>query len=262
MKFIIQQEIMKGNNPDKSWDYTSFSANDNWREIILNLENDDNFYVCFVTIPVAFFIMNNTTKLASGLTWPTIMLNPYDPNNILNFNVYNTVLSELSLNYDSGIITLEQIKTYNKHEKFFVRPISPWKSFTGFDSSVSESVIDYNSIKNLYNIPDHTLCAISSYKKIDPLEYRCYYIEGELVTCSAYGWDNPDYNASIPCEVLDIACMVGEKLELYGDAYVIDIGIFDGKPYVIELNAIPTSGWYDGMNVNKLLSKMEQIYNV
>jgi hypothetical protein len=167
----------------------------------------------------------------------------------------------MALNYDYEILTLSQLKSYKKHDQVFVKPLSPWKTFTGFDCHKDDIRYEVASTKQLNNVGMHELCIVAPYKNLDKLEYRCWYIEGELVTCSPYGWDIKDYSAPIPMNVLDLACKAGEKLEYHGDAFVIDIGTIDGKPYVIELNAIPTSGWYDGMNVNRLLSKMEKMYD-
>lgn len=261
MKFLLQTEVTKHFRPDDSLAYFQFSADEpDWQKTLSMLDNDDEFYIPFVSIQIARYIEQIYTKLSTGLVWPSFEKMAHYRNPLF-VNRWKTYLDHSCLNQEGYMTTLIDLNNSTpKYDRMFIRPLSPWKPFTGFDCTKEELKFEISSINQLTSVRGDEIVYVHPYKKLDKYEYRCYYIDSELVTCSPYGWEEVDYNAQIPIAVLDAACIAGKKLEVLGNAFVIDIGIHNGEAKVIEVNAVPTSGWYGGMDINKLLRTVKGLY--
>jgi len=261
MKFLLQTEITKHFKPDESLAYFQFSADEpNWQDTLKKLDEDEHLYIPFVSIQIARHIEIKHKKLSSGLVWPhdSVM---YHYRNPLYVNRWKTYLDDSCLNQEGYMTTLYDLyRNAPIYDRMFIRPLSPWKPFTGFDCTKDDLKFEISSIFQLTLVKGDEIVYVHPYKELDKYEYRCYYIDEELVTCSPYGWEKVDYSAPIPMEVLDAASIAGKKLEVIGDAFVIDIGIHNGEAKVIEVNAVPTSGWYGGMDANKLLRKIKGLF--
>lgn len=267
---LLQTEIKKDAKlvMPEGWEVFEFSARGNltWRdyieEIAYEKATDESAWISFVSIPVAGFISRLTdTKLHHSLIFPS-MHNMYDYRNPLFWNVWNNYIpDDLKLNKSGIIDTLGSISNrkalLDESSRVFIRPISPWKPFAGFDCDINDVSYELDSRVQLENVPKSELIAIYPYQKIHDIEWRVYVIQNEVVTFSAYSWDsNANLNQQPSQQILDTARQAALHLEELGDNYVIDVCTIDGEPKVLEINAISTSGWYPNIDTQTLLEKI------
>jgi hypothetical protein len=249
MKFLVQDVICKNVEVPKSFDVTIFS-NKIELESILSSSEKPPIVFCSTTLIRTVEKYNHISLFPS-----TYKSNDY--RNPLFHNVWNSYIpSHMKLNWDYDYVTIQEILNheYVTHlDRVFVRPNSPWKPFAGFDTKSENLDFELKCRMTLDHTEPHEIVVVSSYKKLDNIEWRCYSFEDEIIPVP-YSWNDYDKSTTCPSEVLDFARTVFSKLEYLGNMWVIDIGYFHGKPYLIEVNAVSTSGWYAGLNVEKLFN--------
>lgn len=266
VRFIVQDEIRKGITLPEDFEILTFSANDknfDWKGWFKSLEQDYKPTVSFVSIPVARYIQKFLPKLKSSLLLP-VSSSIDDMNSIYNWHSWHTAIPiEFQLN-DSGVITTVRDILINnvcfEYQDVFCKPISGWKSFTGFFCSAKDLSTEINSLIQIEKIGLNELVLLSVTKEISEIEWRCFLIDGELVTAAPYSWDEIDLEIDLPNPVKDLALRSALYLQEYNDCFVIDIALFGGKPKVIEINCVSTSGWYEGMDVTALFQSISNLY--
>ncbi len=128
--------------------------------------------------------------------------------------------------------------------RLFIRPDSGAKVFTGLAINEEEIDFEINSLKQLTSVTDSTMVMVAPAQEISH-EYRFFIVEGKVVTGSRYKRDG-ELNVSI---AVNQACWnVAEQIAALpwqiDLAYACDVGIFNGVPKLVELNAFSTSGLY------------------
>lgn len=126
-------------------------------------------------------------------------------------------------------------KIFNNN-KFFIRPDSPKKSFTGsvFNKKEFEIIKEFSE-NNIFVL-------ISSVKKIEK-EYRLIIYKNKVLSsCQYINKDNIEYD-SCPIEINNFANKILSKIN-FDDFFVLDLCINNDKIYIMELNALSTSDWY------------------
>lgn len=261
--YILQKEIVKDLEIPCEFSHTVFSAEDDWKQLLNNLEQTvEGQPVLFASIPVARYIRKNLQKLSSGLILPAEGFSE----SVLFWNQYTTMLpTNWLLNHDCIILPFGSVKNHiTKIERtygnrIFIKPVSPWKTFTGFDCTAHNINHEISSLRQSEKVLDGELVLVTGYKVIDPVEYRCWCIDGRVVTSSAYSWSQID-TSPIPQSAIKLAEDVADFMSMRENAVVIDIGMESGEAKVIEMNAITTSGWYSGMSTPGLLESLKGLY--
>lgn len=163
----------------------------------------------------------------------------YFNDNVKSFEKFAAHLGPYLLNDDFFILPWAEV-VRRDCRGFFVKPLSGMKEFTG---QVIEDFRDITDVSGGFVNPE-TLCVVSTPKKIDA-EFRYVIVEGKVITGSEYRWDNIlDVRRDTLPEADTLAKTIAE-LEWQADkVYVCDIAMHGGKPYVIELNAFSSSGFY------------------
>lgn len=131
-----------------------------------------------------------------------------------------------------------------KTDVLFLRPDSGNKVFTGLAVHRDDAVRELSALDQLTSVVDGSLVLIAPAKKLGA-EYRFFVVHGKVITGSLYRRDGVDVQE----EGVDDACrsladMVAAHPWQIDLAYSCDVGIVNGEPKVIELNAFSTSGCY------------------
>ena len=192
------------------------------------------------------------------------------PKRFLDFTVYTSELPEKYF-LNSDYIVLPWCKLEQNIDRLtnifgnnlFIRPNSSQKSFTGFSKNGKKELVEeIRALKQIYNIRKEELCVITSSKEMDDVEYRFWIVDGKVSTWAPYSWKS--YSLSkIPITTLETvkgyATQFAEMIGVYQEAIVADICIYNDLPKIIELNAVSTSGWYEGMLKEKLIEDLKNL---
>lgn len=128
--------------------------------------------------------------------------------------------------------------------RLFIRPDAGSKSFTGVSISLDDLNYELNSLRRLTSVTNDTLVLISPHQEVTN-EYRFYIVNGKVITASSYRINGEDVDdAPIDVDCMEVASRIAESSWQIDLAYTCDVGLFDGKPKVVELNAFSTSGLY------------------
>lgn len=128
--------------------------------------------------------------------------------------------------------------------KVFIRPNSGYKTFTGLPIHTDEFDYEINTLKNLTSVVDESLILVSSCKTI-AAEYRFFIVNRQVVTGSQYKLnDKLDIQTGYSQEALAVAELMAKNVWQPDLAYACDVGIVNGEPKIIELNAFSCSGFY------------------
>lgn len=128
--------------------------------------------------------------------------------------------------------------------RLFVRPDSGAKVFTGLVIEQDAAAFELKSLMSLTSVTTDTLVLIAPAQSIS-VEYRFFIVEGMVVTGSQYMRDGmPEVSQDVDSECLAAAERVAGLPWQIDLAYACDIGLIDGVPKLIELNAFSTSGLY------------------
>jgi hypothetical protein len=280
--FIIQDEIKKDvevKHPENSevFSFSGCDRNFNWKDYLQDLEKNleedkNNTVISFLTIQCAGYWSryNPNSLITKGLLFPS-MHNMYDYRNPLFWNVWNSIIPDnMKLNNTFQYTTIRDIiqcdaqnipKNWNH---VFVKPVSPWKPFTGFDCDIKNLKFELEARMSLEHVDDSELIIVDEFKNIDSTEWRMYFIENELVTFAPYSWEELDLKSKkdLPNDIKNAGEKAAILLSKYGDNYVIDAVQHNNKAKIIEVNAISTSGWYQNIDSLKLLKKCSSLFDL
>jgi hypothetical protein len=255
MNFLIQDVICKDIPIPTNFNVDIFT---NKSQLVNNLSNSKK--------PPIVFSSTNNLKIIEKYNHASLLPSQHissDYRNPLFHNVWNSyVSSEVKLNWDYDYVTIQEILDGNYisiHDHIFVRPNSPWKPFAGFDVKSEDLIFELKSRMTLEHVEQHELVVVSSFKKLQKIEWRCYAFEDDIIPVP-YSWNEYDSSMECPDEVIGMARKIYKQLEYIGNMWVIDIGYFYDKPLLIEVNAVSTSGWYSGLDVEKLFRNVLNYY--
>ncbi|MEG0869617.1 MAG: ATP-grasp domain-containing protein [Hafnia sp.] len=140
----------------------------------------------------------------------------------------------------------------------FIRPDSGFKTFTGLPLHEEDFDHEVNTLRQLRNITDDVMILVSSGKRIEG-EYRFFVVGGEVITGSRYKLnDQLAIDSVIDGRCLEVAQAIAKGPWQVDLAYACDVGIVNGQPKVIELNAFSTSGLY-AADIPKLFGAVSDI---
>ncbi len=138
----------------------------------------------------------------------------------------------------------------------FVRPDSGQKPFTGQVLRFASWEEDIQGLEGTTTIEDTMLVAVSAPKSIDPWEWRFWCAQGEVFAQSAYSWEDiPEI--PMPQTVACLAQTLAKEPWKAEPVQVFDIGIWQNKAALIEINAPSCSGCYQA-NLDDLMEGMHK----
>lgn len=264
--YIIQLELSKGIELKIENKHTTFFSSDSdWKSLLIDLNARlvDKQPILFASIEITKYVRKHLSNLASGIIMP---VDGFDES-ILFWNRYSTVLPRSwLLNHDCIILPFGSLKHHvTKIERIygnriFIKPLSAWKTFTGFDCIAHNINQETSSLRQAENVLDGELTIVTDYKPISETEYRFWCIDGKVISSSAYSWNGVPESQDIPLDISRLVEDAADFISIYENALVIDACYHSGVPKIIELNAISTSGWYEGVDINKLLSEITKLY--
>lgn len=174
----------------------------------------------------------------------------YHPSRFDYWDMLKT-FEDKAINNPSLPISYGHLKTLKdlddiKGDKVFIRPDSGNKTFTGFVCEKSRLITELTYC----NLNDSSNLIITSEKKLHPLEYRFWIINNKIITHSSYSSnscvDNPfKSRPTIFASVLRFVLNILESTCYNKGNYVLDICLVNNQPYVLETNALSTSGLYE-----------------
>lgn len=144
-------------------------------------------------------------------------------------------------------------KAFPDSEKFFIRPNSGKKIFTGTTISKKwwDKELDIISSLPSSNIQDSDLILVSSYKEI-LAEYRLLMHKDHLIDYSIYSGENQF------TEDVFINFMASSTTYFPDILYTVDLAVTENSVKYLELNSFVSAGLYD-MNYDKIVKYIESI---
>ena len=184
----------------------------------------------------------------------------------LYWNFYSSLIKNdwllnnryVMLPYHKIIDEKENFKKYFG-ERIFIRPNNPMKPFTGFDVRCDELEDELDRMSKACSIANYELCVIAPFKKLPLHEHRVWIVDSVPVTFASYSWDKEAEKIQTSQKIIDKAEEVAYYLKYNEDAFVIDLVEYDNEAKVVELNALSCSGFYSGMNKQKLFDSINEI---
>lgn len=273
MKFIIQDldndKDLFSKLKEKNIEYIKFPDNLFWLDyrpwiesiFLQNHYKENESYFFVGSIPLMNLLNSYEVKCS-----------PFYNKELYNFNVWSS-FSDNCLNKPFVLSTIshcEDSKIYfsKQNEKFFIRPVSGWKPFTGDVTNFADST--WSKIK--MEAPPWEIVVIAPVKNID-LEYRLFVdFENEnIITGTSYGWDdnNPKrkYDNDIPKKVKDETINIIQSFKNAGfepAPYIFIDMHYDSKynnSQLIEIGCAHTCGLY-GCDKIKFFKTIYNYYNL
>jgi hypothetical protein len=183
----------------------------------------------------------------------------WNPGSFYNENhdyvVYSKYYKENMLNCDSKIQKISE--PIEVDGPFFVRPTGDTKLFKGEiyeNNKLWDFSLSYYLSQEKSN-PD-ALIQVAPVKDIYQ-EYRCFIVNGEVITSSMYKLGN--HVLYKECFEEDILKFANQMTSIYqlAPAFVMDICRIKDGLRIVECNCINCSGFYD-INIQKLLISLEE----
>lgn len=138
----------------------------------------------------------------------------------------------------------------------FLRPDSPAKPFTGFATTMSELAFELSAREQTDHVRPEEMVFLAKARTLSEHEFRFWIIDSQVVTSTSYSWDPAAGRLAPPRHAHDLARQVAKALEHHCQNFVADLVLLNGEPRLVELNAISTSGWYEGMDPAQLIAAM------
>ena len=152
-------------------------------------------------------------------------------------------------------------------ENIFIRPNSPNKPFTGFaKTGKDELLFEINALTQTDNVYPHELCIVAPAKEVPDIEWRFWLVDEKVSTYAPYSWNELalknaiENNIKPPQKMIEAAGKLARGLVEHDNAIVADFIMLDDHPKVVELNAVSTSGWYQGMDYIKLCNDLTKLF--
>lgn len=171
----------------------------------------------------------------------------------LDVNVYyNHVPKDLLLNGDGIITTFGQFKNdpkrffelFRELSRIFIRPVSGFKTFTGFVLDINEIDYELNSTMQLTSVMDETYILVAPYKQI-LAEHRFLIVDGKIVAGSLYKHNGKSHIEKLfTHDSLNIAEKMAKNAWQPDSIYICDVATTDSGFQIIELNSFACAGLY------------------
>lgn len=208
---------------------------------------------------VFFFGSVNGAQVAAKKGWSPGCL--YNENH--DFEKYAPHWWDDMLNKDGYIIEAGDPIPEKLPHVFFARPTKDTKVFSGqlFTKDGWENYVkELKEGGSLGHITSQTKILMAPIKDNIQQEIRCWIVDGQIVTMSQYKigkrvvYQNQDNNE-------EVTIFVNKLLRKYqpAKAFVLDVCLYQDEYYVVEVNCINCSGFYDG-DMSKLIQSLEKAF--
>ncbi len=188
-----------------------------------------------------YFVLGSyaLTRIAAQLNSKSVFsLQNFDFNSW--FDIFG---KENFVNHDVQISLLKDVEWI--FDKMFIRPFHDNKAFNGVYKKAEIDDLDNVSV------------IASSIKKIDK-EFRFFFINGEMVTCSLYKV-NGQFSTYLQIDekAIEFAQEMSKKFDFPG--YSMDVAAIEDSYKIMELNCLNASGFYN-INLYKLVNAVLDYY--
>lgn len=183
--------------------------------------------------------------------------------NTTNFRVeaWNNHRDDM-LNSDARIMTVKEASILFTHvlddrELWFIRPVEDLKAFSGTLTTAEEISRWMGSIDiGNFQISEDTMVAISQPKTI-LMEHRWFVVGGKIVDGSMYYHNGQLYSRhETDADVIKEAQELADKW-LPHETVVMDVGLTNDGPKIIEFNCLNGSGFYQH-DISKIVKAVTQ----
>lgn len=222
-----------------------FGLEEDTKMISVFCDHDIDFGYCYYDdiinsrLNLNEYIVRSSTRLLSE-----DILKKYE---YINYCQYYKVFNNIFLLRTWEELKENEVTNYVLSNRFFVRPNSGAKIFTGTTVGKKWLHKEIECIEKIYDIPNETLVIISTEKNIES-EYRVviYHPDNNndniiVVDSSHYGGIELDKKL-VEQFALDQAKYSNYKPSTF---YTIDVCRSNGELFVLEINHLLTAGWYD-----------------
>lgn len=179
---------------------------------------------------------------------------------------YSTCLAAYGqdmLNHSGELLSVaqiaQQLDPHDDQQQRFVRPDADLKSFAGEVMSIgalarwAQRILDVDSP----TLPPDALIYIDQVRHIDR-EWRLFIVDGQIATATRYrSQGRLEQLAEQPPEVIAFAQGLIQRWSPL-KAFVMDVGLSQGKLSVIECNGIQSSGFY-AANISAFVRAMSAL---
>ena len=159
---------------------------------------------------------------------------------------------------------LSQYMLKSNIQSAFIRPSHDTKSFVAKLYNIEEmtdwcqtlSKINPDEYSQVYLSTQAMVCSEKTIER----EYRFFIVDGKVITGSLYK-RNGKYKTE-ECTEKYLYDYVNNAINIatIADAFVLDVAISEGNPYILEINNINSSGLYD-IDSMKWIIAMEELGN-
>jgi len=265
MKFFVQDVMIREGMKVPSY-ITMFSHDDVRNDDVLVVGDNDLFYI-FSSIQTANYINRpdrNFVQKRRFVEYSRNFEGEYFKHHVWSCGIEPCyMLNEtcIYLQFGKLVAMSDQIRMMFG-DKIFIKPDSAAKTFTGFSCTIDELAFETMAMRQTSHINEHEMCMVTKHMDISDTEYRVWIVDSKPATAACYGWTD-EIDDFVPDNVMKSASVVGNSMfaDHYTSNFVADFCLLDGKPKLIELNVMATSGWYDGMDIDALTSALK-IYNI
>lgn len=145
-------------------------------------------------------------------------------------------------------------------QRLFLRPDRATKPFPGFDVGIEDLEAEIRARRQTDHVEPGELVFVAPFRDLPRVEFRVWLVEGEIVSASAYSWHHDQDLLAVPDVVLEAARKVAAPLEGHLPDLTADFVVIDGEALLVEVNGLPTSGWYPGAEPLRILAALDQVY--
>lgn len=144
------------------------------------------------------------------------------------------------------LVKLADHAGFSRSTKWFLRPDSGLKSFTGFCIEDSWEAI-HRELTVYQKVSPTELVGIASAKELGNVEWRFWIVNRTVVAHSPYSWSlpvGPNAGEQVPQHAMSIANQMARNQWQPDISYVVDVAESKGRYFLNEINAASTSGLY------------------
>lgn len=159
------------------------------------------------------------------------------------------------LNQDGIFLNKTMLKRHTAFfegkKEIFIKSNSSQKLLTGFVlplPDIGKGPAIFKHFQEYYpHIQKNDLIFLASTKQINSTEYRFWIRKGKIVASTMYSWhDDIEYD-SIPSHIQEKAQQLANQYPEDIDVMLVADFVIDkksNKPFLMEINSVSTSGWY------------------
>ena len=239
-------------------DLHSFKLDDYLHELENKISLEDNLIV-FCSVNTALRIQRKFKNLSRGVILDT---------KFTKWSTYSGLIPDEYLLNDSAIM-MPFSKLYERKDQLqdlfgneiFIKPDESIKSFSGFAFSINNMDYELDALRQTVNTQSEELIVVDKKKNLEDFEYRCWIIEGDVLSPAGYSFEKNHSDApECPKEIIKLARHVNSFVEIYETVYTADFIMYEGEPKLVEINGFSTSGFYPDIDFKSIIEKVKSLF--